>query len=648
MKTLIFGLNPDLFQFIGISLLHSLWQSALLSLLVFFILKWMRHANAQSRYIIAVVAIIIMFCLPIVTFIQNFSTVNSNVEYSKVVSDQNVGAATISVLPENGNLITGSFRYLSDLITNNAFIFTIFWLTGIAFMVIKFTGGVILTYRVKQSKGNICPQAWQSRFEQLVFALGIKQKVKLYESSKVNLPIVIGYFRPVILVPIGTFAQLPFDQVEMVILHELAHIRRADYLVNLIQSFIEILLFFNPFVWWISFVIRNERENCCDDLALGMNQHPVSLAKALVNFSENALNQLNTSNVFYFNKINTMKRIERMFNHQHRNPATKEKLIVSVLSFLVVAIISTTGLMANSNDTENESKEINLVATGSYIMPVSDTLSKKRNIGKDESKEVEIEMKDGKIIKAVVNGKEMTPEEFERTEGKTTDSIPSIANYKMIIYDKDGSVDGSEIEEIRTVSTNGNEKKITIINKNVNGRPVEPMHPGPKPKMHWEYKNDGQKQYDYTFNFNDSIMQDDSTMVFVYKDDFEGDSIVTIVEMDKIQQQINKEMQQYDLEIQTIDNERQHRFFPVEMPEPVRPIQWEARNHRTIQDDLWIKELRDGGYAEPFSNIVLSRKQLIIDGTVLDRKTQRRFLERYEAINNRKVENDEAISFGPR
>jgi beta-lactamase regulating signal transducer with metallopeptidase domain len=608
----------------------------------------MRHANAQSRYIIAVIAMIIMFCLPIVTFIQNFSTVNSNVEYTKLVSDQHNGAVTIAVLPENGNMIGSLFMYLSDLITNNAFIFTIFWLTGIAFMVIKFTGGVILTYRVKQSKGNICPQAWLSRFEQMVLALGIKQKVKLYESSKVSLPIVIGYFRPVILVPIGTFAQLPFDQIEMVILHELAHIRRADYLVNLIQSFIEILLFFNPFVWWISSVIRVERENCCDDLALGMNQQPASLAKALVNLSETALNQLNTSNVFYFNKINTMKRIERMFNHQHRNPVTKEKLIVSLLSFVLVAIISTTGLMANSNDTENESKEINLVATGSYIMPVSDTLIKKRNIGKEENKEVEIEMKDGKIIKAVVDGKEMTPEEFERTEGKTIDSIPSISNYKMIIYDNDNSTDESEIEEIRTVSADGMEKKITIINKNVKGRPVEPMHPGAIPKMHWEYKNNGQKKYDYTFNINDSIMLKDSTMVFVYKDDFEGDSIVTIVELDKLQKEIDDQMQQYNLEIQAIDSEGQHRFFPVEMPEPVGPIQWEARNHRNIQDDLWIKELRDGGYAEPFSNIVLSRKQLIVDGEVLDRKIQRRYLDRYEAINNRKIESDEAISFGPR
>ena len=112
------------------------------------------------------------------------------------------------------------------------------------------------------------PVFWQERLDRLARALRLSRPVALLESCLAEVPVVIGYVRPVILMPVGLLAGLPAGQVESILLHELAHIRRHDYLVNLLQTSVEGLLFYHPAVWWISGVIRAERENCCDDLVV--------------------------------------------------------------------------------------------------------------------------------------------------------------------------------------------------------------------------------------------------------------------------------------------------------------------------------------------------------------------------------------------
>ena len=112
------------------------------------------------------------------------------------------------------------------------------------------------------------PRFWQARLDRLAARVRVSRPVTLLESCLAEVPVVIGYVRPVILMPVGLLAGLPAGQVESILLHELAHIRRHDYLVNLMQIVVEGLVFYHPAVWWISGVIRAERENCCDDLVV--------------------------------------------------------------------------------------------------------------------------------------------------------------------------------------------------------------------------------------------------------------------------------------------------------------------------------------------------------------------------------------------
>jgi GWxTD domain-containing protein len=156
------------------------------------------------------------------------------------------------------------------------------WMAGVAaFLVYRFASW-IAAQRLRRLGACAAPEDWSRRLGELAARLKISRHVALLESCLAEVPMLIGYLRPVILVPIGMLAALPIDQVEAILLHELAHIRRADYLVNLLQTAIESVLFYHPAVWWISSVVRAERENCCDDFVLARDTDPRAYAAALI------------------------------------------------------------------------------------------------------------------------------------------------------------------------------------------------------------------------------------------------------------------------------------------------------------------------------------------------------------------------------
>ena len=125
------------------------------------------------------------------------------------------------------------------------------------------------------------PSEWQQTLNQLRTRLNLSRPVRLLTSTLVQVPTVAGWLRPVVLIPVGALAGLPPEHIEALLAHELAHIRRHDYLVNILQSLAEALLFYHPAVWWISNHIRNDRELCCDDIAVSINGDAFTYASAL-------------------------------------------------------------------------------------------------------------------------------------------------------------------------------------------------------------------------------------------------------------------------------------------------------------------------------------------------------------------------------
>ena len=125
------------------------------------------------------------------------------------------------------------------------------------------------------------PSEWQQALDRLRARIRVSRPVRLLVSSLVQAPAVVGWLRPVVLVPVGALTGLPAEQIEALLVHELAHIRRHDYLVNVLQSVVEALLFYHPAVWWVSGHIRTEREQCCDDVAVAVSGDVLAYARAL-------------------------------------------------------------------------------------------------------------------------------------------------------------------------------------------------------------------------------------------------------------------------------------------------------------------------------------------------------------------------------
>ena len=160
------------------------------------------------------------------------------------------------------------------------------WMLGVFVFYVRYAIGFLTISRLRRSGVCCAPAAWEQRLTNLSQQLRVSRPVRILESSLAEAPIVIGHFRPLILMPIGLLTGLPASQVETILLHELAHIRRHDFLANALQNFIDGLLFYNPAVWWISHVIRAEREKCCDDMVVAVSGDAHEYARALAALEE--------------------------------------------------------------------------------------------------------------------------------------------------------------------------------------------------------------------------------------------------------------------------------------------------------------------------------------------------------------------------
>jgi len=156
-----------------------------------------------------------------------------------------------------------------------------FWVGGVWIFYLGHATGWISVYRLRRRGVCCAPAQWQEAVGRLSARLRVSRPVALLESCLADAPVVLGHWRPVILTPVGMLAGLPAGQVEAILLHELAHIRRWDYLVNACQRLVEGVFFYHPAVWWISGVIRAERENCCDDVAVAASGDAHEYAVAL-------------------------------------------------------------------------------------------------------------------------------------------------------------------------------------------------------------------------------------------------------------------------------------------------------------------------------------------------------------------------------
>jgi len=260
---------------VGWTLLHSLWEGAIISAILAAALVVMR--SPRARYAAACAAMLVMlggFGLTLVCVmpedVHGLRTVKT-----PAFPAWNVRTDMVAPSPSNQRL-AAVVPWLAP-----------FWIAGVWIFYLGHVAGWISVCRLRRRGVCCAPERWQKELARLSAQLRLSRPILLLESCLADAPMVLGHFRPLILMPIGLLAGLPAGQIEAILLHELAHIRRYDYLVNVLQRSAEGLLFYHPAVWWISQVIRAERENCCDDVVVALSGNAHEYAVALAALEQN-------------------------------------------------------------------------------------------------------------------------------------------------------------------------------------------------------------------------------------------------------------------------------------------------------------------------------------------------------------------------
>jgi beta-lactamase regulating signal transducer with metallopeptidase domain len=376
--------ESNLIEHLGWTLAHSIWQIALASVALLIVLRLSRPETPNRRYAVSVAALALAVAMPVATFVklvnesdkgkpaarleqvydrQEFDPATQKIGQTAAPTDNkysyNTTAETNVFQP-----LAGLRQFLNEQIPPSFPFLVGLWLFGVALFSLKFAGGFLYLRQIKTTGIESLDGEWQLRFENLCRKLGVSPAVNILRSNIVGTPIAAGVFRPLIIIPASVFLQMDPRQLESIVAHELIHIRRFDPLVNLAQSAVEILFFYHPATWWISRVVRREREFAADAAVMeAIEDGGVVYATALANLEEVRLSANNAaaSIATAANGGNLMQRIQRILNNKTEIPRASSAwpagLAIALISALLLSVFSfTPKALVNAENTPKNRK----------------------------------------------------------------------------------------------------------------------------------------------------------------------------------------------------------------------------------------------------------------------------------------------------
>ena len=191
------------------------------------------------------------------------------------------------VVSQNQSLLNSLQAFLNQ----NMGIVFLAWLLFFVLKSLKMISGLLYIQRIRNYKIHAVTEELKHRIEHFSSQIGITRVVRLVQSELAKVPVAMGWLKPMILLPLGITFQLTPEQLDGILWHELAHIRRRDYLVNILQGLVETVFFFNPGLLWLSSLIRTEREACCDDMVLSRMNRKANYLEALLSFGYGEFDQ---------------------------------------------------------------------------------------------------------------------------------------------------------------------------------------------------------------------------------------------------------------------------------------------------------------------------------------------------------------------
>lgn len=339
------AISIDWMSALGWTLLHSLWQAAIVLLLTTIMLRLIPARQSSLRYTVASAGLLLLCVIGVATFIQQAATFASADRPATPIVYQAVNFSAAAVEEDD---LGHSVMWLLE--QNMAWI-VLLWAIGFFVFALRWALGLYQTNRIR-SNAQMLGGEWLDYVQHAAMALNIRRPVKIAESIAIGAPLVLGYIKPLILIPTGMVGGLSTQQLETIFLHELAHIRRNDYLMNFFQTILECIFFFNPFVRMISNTMRREREYCCDDIVVAMHGNSSAYAHALVRLAEARLAAPAFALSLTGNENQLLGRIKRIMDRSSKNAAFKSRLMIPAL--LVAGALASISWISADSDEKND------------------------------------------------------------------------------------------------------------------------------------------------------------------------------------------------------------------------------------------------------------------------------------------------------
>ncbi len=315
-----FVLRHPLVESLSWTVVHFFWQALVVALPFGLAMHLLRRSLAQARYVVACVGLLTLAVVPLLTFCLLVQA--SDPIHWQMVNRKDKDVALTSphdafrwdALPETtmewnhlkraesvandpqvdvrpGNVTSRAYSVLIDWWkfldpARWTPVVAVAWFAGVIVLSCRLLGGLWQVSRLRRRSCAVEDSHLLSLIDKVAKRIGVRWPIELLQSDETDAPTVIGFLRPALIVPLAMVSGLTTAEVESILAHELAHIRRRDWIVNVVQSIIETLLFFHPVVWWVGSVIRFERENCCDDEAIAVCGNRLALARALAHLEE--------------------------------------------------------------------------------------------------------------------------------------------------------------------------------------------------------------------------------------------------------------------------------------------------------------------------------------------------------------------------
>jgi TonB family protein len=343
---LIDALSTPLTRAIGLALFEFMWQGAVIGIATALILIVLQRRTPQARYVVACLGLAMMCVAPISTVVNNLPPRTAPRPDSPAAPTLRSPSTTVFLDVPDAPISASRDARPAWLEPRLPYVVLI-WIGGVSLLTLHLFHGWFRVRRIHRSATALEDDRWAETVRVMAERVGVLRPLRLLQSRLVDVPSVIGCVRPAIFIPIGAVTGLSAADLEAILAHELAHIRRADYLVNVIQCGVETLLFYHPAVWWVSKQIRRERELCCDDVAATLCSSRLGYARALASLAE--LHASAPKLAMAANGDELLTRIRRLVEPGAASgPKLSGGIAMSVV--LTVLLLSLNGQISRAND----------------------------------------------------------------------------------------------------------------------------------------------------------------------------------------------------------------------------------------------------------------------------------------------------------